>query len=384
MCVISFAPNTGRLFERWGLGEELMKVCTQHTNLHIHSHMGHLLQTQVLPQKVFGSNSYNGRRGEIHAVLFEYAKRLGAEIKLGVEVTEYWENDVEKKAGVIVQGQRIEGDVVVGADGVGSKARQLVLGHVDEPKPSGYAIYRTWFDIQERGVDKDPLTSMFAKEDLFFSWIGEDKHMLAMSMKGGKEMCWLLTHKDTADIKESWSQPGKISDALTIVDDWDPRCRAIVSKASFCIDFKLVIRDPLPTWVSPGGRIVVIGDAAHPFLPSSIQGASQGVEDGVALAVALKNAGKDKIPAATRVFEHLRYDRVLKSQQMGESTRNKWHKKNEDKGDDVELPFPEWLLNFDAERHAQNTFGQIFDSLKEKGYARPNVHLLYHIDEAGA
>lgn len=166
-----------------------MKVCTQHANLHIHSHKGDLLSTQPLPQKVFGFNSYNGRRGEIHTILFEHAKRLGAEIKLGVEVTDCYENDTDRKAGVITEGKHIEGDIVVGADGVGSKARQLVLvgsrfkyfgwlfmvhlqGHVDKPKPSGYAIYRAWFSVKEQGVDKDPLTTMFAKEDLFFSWIG--------------------------------------------------------------------------------------------------------------------------------------------------------------------------------------------------------------------
>jgi len=358
-----------------------MKVCTQHANLHIYSYTGKLLSTQDLPQKVFGSNSYNGRRGEIHAILLEHAQRLGAEIKFGVEVADYWEDAVNQRAGVIVEGGRIEGDVVVGADGVGGRARQYVLGHVDKPKPSGYAIYRAWFSIKDQGVDKDPLTSLFAKDDIFFSWIGEDKHMLAMSMNGGKDMCWLLTHRDTADIKESWSLPGRIADALTIVQDWDPRCRAIVSKAPKCIDFKLVNREPLPTWVSPGGRIVVIGDAAHPFLPSSIQGASQGVEDGVSLAVALESAGKGNIALATRVFEHMRYERVLRAQQMGESTRNKWHKKAEDRENNVELPFPEWLLNFDAEQNAQDSFLQVSENIKMHGYAQPGIHLLYHVDD---
>ncbi len=165
-----------------------MKVCTQHANLHIYSYTGKLLSTQDLPQKVFGSNSYNGRRGEIHAILLEHAQRLGAEIKFGVEVADYWEDAVNQRAGVIVEGGRIEGDVVVGADGVGGRARQYVLvcadflylnlflillqGHVDKPKPSGYAIYRAWFSIKDQGVDKDPLTSLFAKDDIFFSWIG--------------------------------------------------------------------------------------------------------------------------------------------------------------------------------------------------------------------
>jgi len=40
-------------------------------------------------------------------------------------VTEYWEND--KEGGVVVNGERLSGDVVIGADGVRSKARKLVL-----------------------------------------------------------------------------------------------------------------------------------------------------------------------------------------------------------------------------------------------------------------
>jgi hypothetical protein len=54
-------------------------------------------------------------------------------------------------------------------------------------------------------------------------------------------------------------------------------CWKIVSKTpeSKLIDWKLVYRDPLPNWVSgygsaPGhGRICLLGDAAHPFLPTS-------------------------------------------------------------------------------------------------------------------
>lgn len=36
-------------------------------------------------------------------------------------------------------------DCVIGADGVRSKARELVLGYEDKPKSSGYAIWRAWY-----------------------------------------------------------------------------------------------------------------------------------------------------------------------------------------------------------------------------------------------
>lgn len=71
-------------------------------------------------------------------------------------------------------------------------------------------------------------------------------------------------------------------------------------------DFKLMWREPQPCWVSPGGRVVQIGDAAHSFLPSSGNGATQGMEDAVSLAACLRLAGKDNVPWATRVHNKLR------------------------------------------------------------------------------
>ena len=45
---------------------------------------------------------------------------------------------------VVLIWTQIAGDVVIGADGVRSKARELVLGYVDKPKSSGYAVWRAW------------------------------------------------------------------------------------------------------------------------------------------------------------------------------------------------------------------------------------------------
>lgn len=76
-----------------------------------------------------------------------------------------------------------------------------------------------------------------------------------------------MKSRDEYDINESWSTMGDVQKALSYMKDWDPRCRGIVEGTATCIDFKLVHRDPLPTWVSEEGRIILIGDAAHPFLP---------------------------------------------------------------------------------------------------------------------
>lgn len=154
---------------------------------------------------------------------------------------------------------------------------------------------------------KDPRTAEFCVNgDTFNGWIGPDAHFLFSTLKGGKYCSWVLTHKDTYDIEESWSFPGKIEDVLGALADWDPVCRAIVEKTPSVVDWKLVYRDPLPSWVSSRGRIALVGDAAHPFLPTSTQGASQAMEDGVTIALCLKKAGKERVSQALRAYQDIR------------------------------------------------------------------------------
>jgi 2-polyprenyl-6-methoxyphenol hydroxylase-like FAD-dependent oxidoreductase len=64
--------------------------------------------------------------------------------------------------------------------------------------------------------------------------------------------------------------------------------------------------DPIDQFVSEKGRMMVIGDAAHPFLPTTGQGASQSIEDGAVVAICLEKAGKERVPLGLRTFEKLR------------------------------------------------------------------------------
>lgn len=70
-------------------------------------------------------------------------------------------------------------------------------------------------------------------------------------------------------------------------------------------------RDPLPRWISDKGRTALLGDSAHPFLPTSAQGATQAMEDGVTIAYCLREAGKGQVPAALQSFQDIRYVKSL-------------------------------------------------------------------------
>jgi len=59
---------------------------------------------------------------------------------------------------------------------------------------------------------------------------------------------------------------------------------------------------------------------------------------------------------------------------MGESTRDKWHQaKPEDKGEQLDLPRPEWLFAFDAEAHAYEVFDEARKVIERDGYRLPNL-----------
>ena len=273
--IISFGANAGRIFRRWHYkaGDRVsdrfdpLSIKLQKHGFRIHKYTGEFVICQKTPPGDPEAPVFNGHRGELHSILFHYARdELGIPVRLGTRINKYFETPSE--AGIILEsGEKITADVVIGADGVRSKARELVLGYADKPKSSGYAVFRAWFPNTD--MMADPETRKFCENgDTFQGWIGPDVHFLFSTIKNGSDCCWVLTHVDNADIDESWSFPGKLEDVYKVFDGWDPLCKRIVSKTpeDKLVDWKLVYRDPLPRWVSDEGRITLLGDSAHPFL----------------------------------------------------------------------------------------------------------------------
>jgi 2-polyprenyl-6-methoxyphenol hydroxylase-like FAD-dependent oxidoreductase len=148
---------------------------------------------QAPPERIVDWPSINAHRGEMHMMVYHYAKEiLGIDVRTGARVEKYFEDDTG--AGVeLSSGERITGDVVVGSDGVKSKARELVLGYFDKPRSSGYAIFRAWFSAED--FLDDPLTKEFVDYgDKFVGWAGPHVHFLVVTSKGGREASWFLTH----------------------------------------------------------------------------------------------------------------------------------------------------------------------------------------------
>ncbi|KAI1475190.1 putative monooxygenase [Daldinia eschscholtzii] len=351
---LGLGENALKLLERWGgksLYHKLTSIGNQAPDMQIRRwHDGKILAQQPLMDMA----GYIGHRGDYHEAFIQAVKDAGIEIRMGREVVSY---DESKPSVIFADGTEETADLIVGADGIKSRARELVLGFEDAPKSSGYSCYRAYFPGKH--LREDPLCREFVDHDCVNIWIGKDTHLVQNTLRNGDEFNWIVTRKlsHEADmvIKESWFQEGNMDEVKKSLQDLDPRIRAAVEKTESCLDWKICYRDPLPTWVSKSHKIALLGDSCHAHLPTSAQGASQATESAAVLAVCLKLAGKRNIPLATRSYEKLRFGRTRASQTNGEDLRDRWHNALKDVDDGVDID-PEsvkmrnrWLYAFDAE-----------------------------------
>lgn len=92
---------------------------------------------------------YKHHRPKFEQLLLAQARKVDIEVEYGRRVVEYFEDAAARKGGVVLQGgSKIEVDLVVAADGVGTKSYMLTMGENVDAKGSGYAIYRTAYPVE--------------------------------------------------------------------------------------------------------------------------------------------------------------------------------------------------------------------------------------------
>ncbi|KAL9615752.1 MAG: hypothetical protein Q9160_009287 [Pyrenula sp. 1 TL-2023] len=267
---LGLGENALKLLKRWGLHDQLVRIGNQAADMQIRRWKdGKVLAQQPLMDMA----GYIGHRGDYHAEFLKRVEECGVEVEMGRRVVAYLEEDEGKEGGEpgtagvrLEDGEIVRGDVVVACDGIKSLAREVVLGFEDRPKGSGYACFRAFFkgDL----LREEELCKEFTERDCVNIWIGEDVHLVQNTLRNGEEFNWILTHKDTEDIKESWFQPGDMSVVRAIVEDCDPRIAAAVRKTDECLDWKICYRDPIPTWRNGED----IRDRWHGFLQNLDEG----------------------------------------------------------------------------------------------------------------
>ncbi|MGE3510791.1 MAG: FAD-dependent monooxygenase [Vicinamibacterales bacterium] len=215
----------------------------------------------------FGAPVVALHRARLHAVLLQ-AIAPGT-LSLAVEVIGY----DASATGVTVRcadGATIETDLLVGADGLRSRVRQIVVGD-GEPRYSGYTSWRG-----VTATDAGPRLARMSE-----SWgRGERFGMVDI---GHGEIYWFAV----ANAPPGGRDPDVRRELVTRFAGWHSPIRAVLDATPVdrILRTDIADRDPVTRWHA--GRAVLMGDAAHPMTPNLGQGACQAIEDAAVLADAL-------------------------------------------------------------------------------------------------
>lgn len=109
----------------------------------------------------------------VYRMFVNAVEKLGVSVEFNRKVVDYFEDD-HKGGCTTDDGQRYEADVVIAADGVGSKSQKLVGGQV-RARPSGRAMWRAAFP--KEALDVNPKVKEFFKmmpgnEPIVRTWLG--------------------------------------------------------------------------------------------------------------------------------------------------------------------------------------------------------------------
>ena len=298
---IQLAPNATRLLHRLGLADALRRVGVKPEAIeHKRWKDGRLLLRQPLGEtceRTFGAPYYHLYRPDLLAVLAE-ALPAGV-VQLGHRCTAITQ-DADGVMLTFESGVVTRAPVVIGADGIHSTVRALLLGP-ESPRFSGSIAYRGL-------VPAERLAHLALPRDSN-GWLGPDRHFVHYYVGARARLMNFVAIVPARDWRvESWSATGEVGDALAEFDGWHPTVRTIIAAADRTHRWALYDREPLDTWSV--GRVTLLGDAAHAMLPFMAQGACQAVEDAVVLARSIASAGEDAVSAAVRAYETIRKPRV--------------------------------------------------------------------------
>ena len=316
---IQISPNGVKILERLGMMAELEDALFEPEAIELRIGASGR-EVFYLPLKGVAEKRWGARYIQIHradlingllAVIDQL--QLGV-VKTGRTVTGYEKTEQGVQINLADEGT-LHFDLLVGADGVRSNIRSQMLGK-DQPRFTGNVAWRAIVPIEKLQDHVPPPTGCI--------WAGAGKHAVTTRIKGGSMVNFVGIVEQEDWREEGWKLEGAKEDALRDFGGWNPLLGKIIQETDTLYRWALFDRAPLERWSD--GPVVLLGDAAHPMLPSLAQGAVQSIEDAYVLAQELGKT--DSISDACRSYFARRIERTSRVQKGAAANVRMFHRRH--------------------------------------------------------
>ncbi|KAI1628941.1 salicylate hydroxylase [Exophiala viscosa] len=314
---LQLLPNSSRVVQSWGLRERLEQHATKPQRINVLGWKGNLISYMDFHEsaKAYpGTFYWDFHRANLHRCILDRAVELGAEIKVHSRVVDVRIADDESETATVLLSSGIEyvADLVIGADGINTRTREILLGRPDPPTPTGDLAYRLLLSTE--GMLKDPELAKFVTEPQVNYWLGPDAHAVNYVLRGGKLFNMVLLVPDDMPVGSANTLEGNVEEMRALYKDWDPRIPKLLSLCESVYKWRLQIRVSKDPWTHPSGTFTMLGDAVHATLPYLASGAGMCLEDGAVLGELFSRAQNPRSPIVKKqlleIYEKCRQDRT--------------------------------------------------------------------------
>jgi salicylate hydroxylase len=314
---IQLAPNGLHALELLGMGERLadlhgvmdeLRFMDGTTGIHVTS-----VRLTEDYQRRFGGPYVVVHRAELHRRLVDACRAAdGIELRGSATVTGYTQ-DASGAAVLLAGGERVTGAAVIGADGIHSAIRRQLVGD-GEPRISGITVYRAVVPMTDVPPElRHPRSVCW--------WAGPGCHLVHYPISGGRQLN-IAVSLDNGATEALAGVPQRRSEVLGLFPALGGTARRLLALGDGWRSWVLVDRDPVERWAD--GRVVLLGDAAHPMLHYAAQGACQALEDAVVLGE-LADCPPAELPQRFSKYTAERQLRTAPVQQAARDSIALWH-----------------------------------------------------------
>jgi salicylate hydroxylase len=259
----------------------------------------------------YGAPYFMMHRADLHGVLIEAVRNAKPDaIRLEARAAGF-DDDGTGVTLQLADGRRARGDILIGADGVHSRIRNILVGD-DKPVFTGCMAWR--------GLVPAEKLPAHMRRNVGVNWVGPGGHVINYFLKGGQLFNFVgIVERDWRI--ESWTEQGTREDCAADFPGWNEDIHAVIRNIETPYKWALLSREPLTRLAF--GRVALLGDAAHPTLPMLGQGANMAIEDGLVLTRCL--AVGDAVESALVRYDAARVERTAKLVRGANEAAKRFH-----------------------------------------------------------